>query len=159
MRHNPIEDLNLLHCDLVMAAGMINTVTEAAMSGECTQTDIGNSLSILKEYVDRRLDLLEDNNRKLRGLSDLYEDTISDKDIARIFDNYIRAAGEGGQEPEETAAYGKAHKSLDLLPQDRQEPLWRSIREAGAASRKRGFMEGYRRACSMITDMEVDYGR
>lgn len=159
MRHNPIKDLILLHCDLVMAAGMINTVTEAAMSGECTQTDIGNSLSILKEYVDRRLDLLEENNRKLRGLSDLYEDTISDKDIARIYDNYIRVAREGGQEPEETVAYGKAHKSLDLLPQDRQEPLWRSIREAGAASRKRGFMEGYRRACSMITDMEAGYGK
>lgn len=42
MRHNPIEDLNLLHCDLVMAAGMINTVTEAAMSGECTLAEIGN---------------------------------------------------------------------------------------------------------------------
>lgn len=159
MRHNPIEDLNLLHCDLVMAAGMINTVTEAAMSGECTLTEIGNSLSILKEYVDRRLDLLEENNRKLRGMSDLYEDTISDKEIARIYDNYIKAAEKGGQEPEEAAAYGRAHKGLDLLPQDRQEPLWHSIREAGAASRKRGFMEGYRRACSMITDMEVDYGR
>lgn len=156
MKHNPVEDLKLLHCDLVMAAGMINTVIEAAMGGECTPADIGNSLAILKEYMDRRLDLLEDENKKLRGLSILYEDTISDKAIIGIYEGYIGCMGEGGRIKEVEAYYDRAVRILDLLPEDQQEPAWRSIREAGAASRKQGFLEGFRKAYSVIKDMEVE---
>lgn len=156
MEHNPVEDLKLLHCDLIMAAGMINTVIEAAMGGECTPADIGNSLAILKEYMDRRLDLLEDENRKLRGLSALYEDTISDKAIKGIYEEYIGSLVEGGRIKEVETYYDRASRIIDLLPEDQQEPAWRSIREAGAASREQGFLEGFRKACSVFKNMDME---
>lgn len=156
MEHNPVEDLKLLHCDLIMAAGMINTVIEAAMCGECTQADIGNSLSVLIEYMDRRVDLLEDEIRKLHGLSLIYEDAISDKYIVGIYEEYTKAWTEGGRIKAVEPYYDKASRIIDLLPEAQQEPAWRSIREAGVASRKQGFLEGFRKACSVFKNMEVE---
>lgn len=97
MKHNPIKDLELLHCDLLMVKSMMEVIIGASMNTNAAASSIGDSLLILKEFFDNRLELLEEENRKLEALSVLYEDDIPNSEIEMIYKEFVKNSKDQGK--------------------------------------------------------------
>ncbi len=97
MKHNPIKDLELLHCDLLTVKSMMEVIIGASMNTNAAASSIGDSLLILKEFFDNRLELLEEENRKLEALSVLYEDDIPNSKIEMIYKEFVKNSKDQGK--------------------------------------------------------------
>lgn len=70
----------------------------------------------------------------------------SDRYCTLTFEEYISGRKEAGREPEELGRCGNMPAFVKLLPAGQREQIGNLLKETAAASRKRGFIEGYRAA-------------
>lgn len=156
MECNPITELGYIAEDMSHIESMGKLLTDAIYCGEHTTLQMaGESLEIMLEQFHERLDLLEILTEEIsRCFAWVYGmAAVSDKYYWQEYGRYISCNGKGAvQNREMKAVLRNAEQYTCLLPKSTQGKICILINEAGAASRKQGFAEGYKAAvarCSM----------
>lgn len=75
----------------------------------------------------------------------------TDRYCRQEFEEYLSGRKEAGQELEDFELYGNELIFVKLLPAEQKEKLCKLLKDASAASRKQGFICGYKAAVGRCT--------
>lgn len=150
MMYNPIAELRYITEDMDHIENMGRLLIDAIYNGDSTTLQmVGNSMEIMMEQFHRRIDLMETLKEEMNCCFSWLcsKAAVSDKYYEQEFDRYISCMEKKAiQSQEVKEALRKAVQITSLLPHSKQRRFCISIKEAEAASRKQGFMEGYKAA-------------
>lgn len=149
---NPVHDMEDAVADLYKMADMAEIIIEAIFNGEdVTLQSVGNCMEVFLSQLVNRIVRIEMLNEKINSrFFWIYNIRSSGMDeyYGREFEAYISGRKKAGQEPEDSEPDSNVLAFVKLLPADQREKICNLLKEAGAASRKRGFAEGYKAAVS-----------
>lgn len=137
-----MNEIGKLQADMVVMEGMLEALAAGAYNG-IKKEYIGNSLEVLKEYLGNRAERLD----SIAWPSRMPPQGEALSDICSRWEEFMAEDGNRLLQSEEVAgAYSSAAPYLESLPDEKNKELYLSMKEIGAASRKQGFMEGFRAA-------------
>lgn len=149
---NPVHDMENAVTELYKVADMAEIIIEAIFNGDdVTLQTVGNSMDVFLSQLRERIVRVEMLNEAISGCFSWVYDAQSgdtDKYCRQEFEEYLSGRKEAGLEPEDFKPYSNALAFVKLLPADQKEKIYNLLKEARAASRKQGFIEGYKVAVS-----------
>lgn len=140
-----LKEIGEIQTDMVRIEGMLEALAAGAYSGIRTEY-IGNSLEILREYLEQRVDRLDLLRLPFPAMHRGRDDAIGRSLLDKCSSWEEFAADDRNWElrsEEVTEAYTHMTPYLEHLPGDVREALCLVIGELETASRKQGFIEGY----------------
>ena len=147
---NPVHDMENAVTELYKVADMAEIIIEAIFNGDdVTLQAVGNSMDVFLSQLRERIVRVEMLNEAISSrFSWVYDARGGDTDryCRQEFEEYLSGRRETGQEPEDSEPYSNALAFVKLLPAEQKEKLCKLLKEANAASRKQGFIEGYKAA-------------
>lgn len=161
---NPVFDMSNAVTELYKAADMAEIIIEAIFNGDAvTLQTVGNSMDVFLSQLRERIVRVEMLNEIMSNhFSWVYDTQGGDTDryCRQEFEAYLSGRKEAGQELEDFEPYSSALAFVKLLPAGQKEKLCNLLKEARAASRKQGFIEGYKAAVGRcIGNGGVENGR
>lgn len=147
---NPVHDMENAVTELYKVADMAEIIIEAIFNGDdVTLQTVGNSMDVFLSQLRERIVRVEMLNEAISSrFSWVYDAQGGDTDryCRQEFEEYLSGRKEAGQEPEDFEPYSNELAFVKLLPAEQKEKLCKLLKDASAASRKQGFVEGYKAA-------------
>ncbi len=147
---NPVYDMGNAVAELYKMADMAEIIIEAIFNGDSvTLQAVGNSMDVFLSQLRERIVMVEMLNEAISSrFSWVYDARGGDSDryCMLAFEEYLSGRKEAGLGPEGAGRCGNMPAFVKLLPTERKERIGNLLKETAAASRKRGFIEGYRAA-------------
>ena len=143
---NPLYDMGNAVVELYKVADMAEIIIEAIFNGDgVTLQAVGNSMDVFLSQLRERIVMVEMLNEAISSrFSWVYDAQGGDSDryCTLAFEEYISRR----REPEELGRCGNMPAFVKLLPAGQRERIGNLLKETAVASRKRGFIEGYKAA-------------
>lgn len=151
---NLVQDMNNAVTELYKVADMAEIIIEAIFNGDSINLQtVGNSMDVFLSQLRERIVTVEMLSETISSRFSWVYDAQSgntDKYCTVAFEEYLSGREEAGKEPEGFGCSGNTLAFVKLLPAEQRERLGNLLEETAAASRKRGFVEGYRAAVGRI---------
>ncbi len=155
-----IKKIERIQADMCVIEGMVCAVIENAYKGTGTGY-IGNSLEVLKEYIEKRTEELDLLGLPFRMINN-GKDAITGKALTDECTYWEKYMADGGRDmmlsKEASFVHDKIAMYLDKLPGNHKDLLLMA-EELGAVCRKQGFAEGMAVVTGMICGEEDSDGQ